>query len=503
MLRERFIMNRTIIGAAAFASLALVSGLAQALTPFQTDVATAIDRGLSWLASNGAYSDPPTGSSTYPTEDSVALPMLALLEKRASGNPSDPPSGYSGASTADQQRLRNVAKYIINLTNANGAGFYAYRDGARMMALSGYALTGGPDQGVLGTAITVKAAMDLLVNRALAAQNGAGYFCYNNGGCNDSSTTQLTSAGLFAAKAYYENLYPGDAHIGTIATALGNARQAYVNNGGQGSDNSSCYALSSSERGHGYHPPNEGYRPSLQQTAAGVYIQLFGGADVNTPNVQAYMEWIKNHYRYSDLDNLRNSWPEAWDYYMWSSFKGTELIRRMGIAPTGTNLGPDSYGTLPAASAPACDVREVHLDPAVVTRPGSLGAGGVGYYSNGGLEQKSQYFDYAHTLLRFQCAGGSAGFFGCNGSPGYWNNYARQAYALLVLQRATGNIVQACDIDHDQDVDTNDLSAIRAGIGQTPNPGGDPRDANGDGKITMNDVRYCTLKCTRASCATQ
>ena len=26
-------------------------------------------------------------------------------------------------------------------------------------------------------------------------------------------------------------------------------------------------------------------------------------------------------------------------------------------------------------------------------------------------------------------------------------------------------------------------------------------DKNGDGKITIYDVRYCTLRCTRASCA--
>jgi hypothetical protein len=58
-----------------------------------------------------------------------------------------------------------------------------------------------------------------------------------------------------------------------------------------------------------------------------------------------------------------------------------------------------------------------------------------------------------------------------------------------------------CDIDLDGDVDTVDLGLIRSGIGQTP-AAGDPRDANFDGKITINDVRACTLKCTRAGCAT-
>ena len=101
----------------------------------------------------------------------TGLPMEALLEKRASGNPLDPPQGYNGASATDQARLRSAATYIINQTAANGAGFYAYRDGSWMFALAGYALTGGPDKSAgLGTTIDIKTAMDMLVDRTLANQ---------------------------------------------------------------------------------------------------------------------------------------------------------------------------------------------------------------------------------------------------------------------------------------------------------------------------------------------
>ena len=62
--------------------------------------------------------------------------------------------------------------------------------------------------------------------------------------------------------------------------------------------------------------------------------------------------------------------------------------------------------------------------------------------------------------------------------------------------------VDKCDIDTDGDVDSVDLGLIRAAIGQTP-AAGDPRDGNADGKITINDVRYCTIRCTRTNCATQ
>ncbi len=168
----------------------------------------------------------------------------------------------------------------------------------------------------------------------------------------------------------------------SIAAALALTKQAYELNAGTGSDNGSCGVLTATERGHGYHTPSEGYNPSLQQTASGVYIQLFGGSNVNTPMVQHYMEWIKNRYRYTDLDSMGNSWPVlSWSYYMWSSFKGMELIRQAGIAPLPGNLGPDSYGLLPAASAPACNQRQEHKDPAAVARPPSFGAGGAGFYS--------------------------------------------------------------------------------------------------------------------------
>jgi hypothetical protein len=69
-------------------------------------------------------------------------------------------------------------------------------------------------------------------------------------------------------------------------------------------------------------------------------------------------------------------------------------------------------------------------------------------------------------------------------------------YDLTINSRIT-----VCDVDSDGDVDSIDVGLIRSAIGQTPTTG-DPRDGNVDGKITINDVRFCTLRCTRTSCAT-
>ena len=69
----------------------------------------------------------------------------------------------------------------------------------------------------------------------------------------------------------------------------------------------------------------------------------------------------------------------------------------------------------------------------------------------------------------------------------------------ILFDLTVNSLQTSCDVDKDGDVDINDLNLIRAAIGQTP-AANDPRDANGDGKITINDVRACTFKCSKASC---
>jgi len=464
----------------------LGSAKLSAITAFETDVTTAIDRGIEWIANNGGF----TGGAG----DATGLVMEALLEKRASGLPSDPPQGYSGASPTDQARLRTAAMYILDQVNETTV--YSYRDGAFMFALSSYALSGGPDKSVLAPAnadfLTIKQAMDALVDRILGSQHKAstgypnainqGYWGYTTDSSEDSSTTQFAVAGLAAAKTFYTSALFADqpfadaARVTQIDTALALTKTAYELNARQNSDNGNCNILSATERGHGYR--RAAYVPSLQQTASGIYIQLFGGSNLNTPGVQHYIEWLRNRYRYTDLDSLGNSWPgNSWAYYLWSSFKGMELIRISGQVPNAGNLGPTDLGTLPAASAPACVVRQEHKVTAAVARPASFGAGGVGFYS---AESQSQYFDYAHEILSHQCydgvppTNGTDGYFGCNSSPGNWEQWSHQAYQILVLQRATGG--GCVDTDGDGICDSQDNCPAVA----NPNQADSDHDGIGD-----------------------
>mgnify|MGYP001123562205 CR=1 FL=1 len=101
MLRR--IVGKSLGSVVVAGALSLCAVSAQAQTNFDKDVGTAIDRGIEWLANNGAFNNPSSAG------DASGLAMLALLEKRASGDPTDPPQGYDGASATDQARLRSAA----------------------------------------------------------------------------------------------------------------------------------------------------------------------------------------------------------------------------------------------------------------------------------------------------------------------------------------------------------------------------------------------------------
>ncbi len=72
--------------------------------------------------------------------------------------------------------------------------------------------------------------------------------------------------------------------------------------------------------------------------------------------------------------------------------------------------------------------------------------------------------------------------------------------APVLDEIAINSLVSSCDVNNDGVVDLTDIGLIRSAIGQTPTAN-DPRDANGDGKITVLDARACVAKCTRAACA--
>ena len=431
-----------VLGLVAFST----SAQAQ-ITNFSQDVASSIDAGLGWLDAQGAFNNPSSAG------DAAGLVALALLEKRDGADQRAVTIGYAGANAADQARIDRVMAFIIaRSTNAN---FGAYRDGADMMSLVVYLRTGGPN------AAGALAAANNIVDRIARNQNGAGYWCYTNGACNDSSTTQLVNAGLAAARGLYND--PAFADPGRLATVnqlTANSRQGYVNNGRAGD-------LGNFERGHGY---NSGNAVSYQQTASGLWGMIIGGADLNDDMVQRYLTWLRNHYKYDSINPHRNSWTQSYHYYLWSSTKAYTFIEDSGVVPNGNNLGTDAIGALPAGDAPAWNERATHIDPANAPRV-RWGNDAAGFYLDQ-HEPARWYFDYAYTLMQYQAQNGQ---FGLPNGMSRWNNYSSQAYALLVLLRSVGG--GCVDTDNDGICDGDDNCA------QVANPLQEDIDQDGIGDI--------------------
>lgn len=457
--------RKSILAMCAGLALTLAAGSASAaLTKFEQDVSDTIDRGLAYLTTVGAFNNPSAAG------DASGLAMLALLEKRVSGNQTDPPAGYSGASDADKALLRTAAAYILD--EVNETNFYSYRDGAWLMALSMYRLTGGPDKGEVAeipdTAdyMTINEALAALVDRVVTNQGtNPNMWSYNYPG-GDSSTTQFTVAGLSSVKGVYLSSQYADAtRLAAINNALTKARISY---GGDtpptgfarpGFEYSSygCGVLSPTERGFAY---SAGSTPSIQQTASGLWVQLAGGSGPNTPMVQNYVEWLRNRYVWSE-PSFSPFYGVSYWYYLWSSFKGMQLLRQLG---GGTALA-NTVGTLAPEAAPACTFRQLHKVPG-------------GDYADA---PAGQYFDYATAIMEHQCkTGAGTGDFSCGPDSGSWDGWGdRNPYAILVLQRSTGG---ACtDIDNDGICDGEEEQPPEGG-------GGAACDINSDGKVTYNDV---------------
>jgi len=74
---------------------------------------------------------------------------------------------------------------------------------------------------------------------------------------------------------------------------------------------------------------------------------------------------------------------------------------------------------------------------------------------------------------------------------------------LLCLSMGFSSLAQAaaCDVDTDGDVDRLDISLIISARNTPAGGPDDPRDANGDGTITVLDARACIRQCNLAGCA--
>ena len=482
-----FGMRRVALALAAMIFTASI-GSAQT-TPFSQDVAEGINRGLQYLRVSGALNT---------CHNTNGLVLLALLEKRQSADWTAPINGYANSDPADQAAAMTTVGFILNNTCGRGVPqINTYYRGQNLMALALYARTGGPE--IAGAAHTLRSGIDTIVNGLVTGQTSSGFnsgFWGYGGGGDDSSTTQFAVAGLAAAKGYYLDVLaanPADAgaaaKLTSINTALDRTEQGYKDR----------QQMSGTWTDGGFGYRTSGYNASYQQTASALWGTLLGGAGLNEPAVQKYLNWQYKHYNYQTIDAAYNSWKQSYYYYMWSSSKAYTLLEESGTAAAAGNLDTASLGTNPAGPIvlDRAGNRLAQRNPALDSRVASFGPGGAGYYDHP-TESPRWYYDYAYTILTHQ---GANGRFNAttNANAGYWDTYDGQAYAILVLERALGG---AC-VDGDEDgicddddncpaVDNNDqVDGDEDGEGDACDacPADAENDEDGDG--VCGDVDAC------------
>ena len=73
---------------------------------------------------------------------------------------------------------------------------------------------------------------------------------------------------------------------------------------------------------------------------------------------------------------------------------------------------------------------------------------------------------------------------------------------ILTLGAAQAQVSIKCDVNGDRVIDQTDINIIKLSRNLPASGANDPRDVNGDGRITIADVNICTKRCTRPACST-
>jgi len=389
-------------------------------TPFGDRVYQSVERGLAWIRAqlaDGQYG----GNAT-------AIGGLAILGRRSSSDWGAPERGYGQSSRQDKNRLRTMARSIINSDPAllNEGPANSYLTGTNVTFLSKYLATGGPDN--VDAAVSVRVAIERGVDQLLSAQAGADdNACIANSWnytetleTGDTSTTQTVLMGLSAATRHVQDALDS---VGDMGRYLDSAQN---DDGGFGYR--ACMNMTS----------------TTSMTAAGINIHLLTGQDGLDPRIQSAMDWLRINYRYDD--HVAGDYPQSYYYSLWAVAKALEAMTSNGR----DGVWGDDVG---GARTPAGD----------------------GFPE----EPAGWYYDFAYTLVQTQT---NQGNWPCEAPRGCWQAHAATAFSLLVLQRSLGGICG--DESGDQD-------GICQGDDNCPNianPEQRDRDNDGVGDVCDNCV---------------
>jgi hypothetical protein len=334
--------------------------------------------------------------------------------------------------------------------------------------------------------------------------NPSGTLDYQVNG-NENITGNMSKAGIGLQGLHFLGVPIGDSRVTDVRDYLS---RNWINQVDGGLD-FNCGGTPGRNRGCGYAMFNafKGLKAYGIQTLAGVTRPAGPGT---IPAGDWYADYVDNLLANQKLpgDPARGDWQDTAPGNMaFSCCSGNEpagitslallilspvafvlpdpgLFSTVGLSPaTATNpVGTDHTLTARALSSAKQPVPGVTIDFRVLTGP-NAGKTGSDVTDAAG-EAHFTYHDDAGVVGTDTIQA----FIGTSLS----SNIVEKNWVVDVLR---------CDADGDADVDKNDLAIIRKASRTNASSPTDPRDGNGDGKINAADVRYCTLRCTRAACA--
>jgi hypothetical protein len=408
------------------------------------------------------------------------------------------------------QRVTNALVWGQSDAGTGRGGWYysleagTLSDGSTM----GWALLGLIDAGAAGATVPAfaKTEFDMVLNvPGQQLNNPSGTLDYQVNG-NENITGNMSKSGIGLQGLHFLGVAAGDSRVTDVVGYLSRNWNAQVDGG----LDFGCGGVPGNNKGCGYAMFNtfKGLRAYGIPTLPGVTRPAGPGT---IPAGDWYADYVDNLLANQKLpaDPTRGDWQDVAPGNMaFSCCSGNEptgitslallilspvafvlpdpgLFSTVGLSPeTATNpVGTDHTVTARALSSAKQPVPGVTIDFRVLTGP-NAGKTGSDVTDAAGEAHFTYHDDGGAGTDRIQAFIGTA----------LSSNIVEKHWVEDVLR---------CDADADQDVDLDDLRIIRAATRTDASGPTDPRDGNGDGRINAADVRYCTVRCTRAGCATE
>jgi hypothetical protein len=453
---------------------------------------------------------PCTGLSAQTTSDPGYENGIALLPFAGSGALNRTVTEVATANVAGKtygeilQRMVNASIWGQNDSGTGRGGwYYTFNSTSSDGSTNGWELLGLLDAAAAGA--TVPAWVKTEWALALAAGlNDNGSFDYQaNGNRASYGSVNVAKAGVGVQGMFFADRLDTDPDLALAKTYIGtrwaNAAlgQSFACSGG--TYNKGC--------AYGMFNVFKGFKLYNIQTLAGVNRPAGPGTIPSDDWYADYVDWL-----ITNQTNPTATTGGNWGPLVFSSQTTNEpaeaALALLMLAPTALVLPDETRFASVGLKHGSPLTTDPQTNP-VTTPPGTHTVTGIAEASNGN--------PIPGVTITFRVTSGpnagatGTGQTGANGQATftYTDNGGAGSDTIQAFVGALSSnvvvknwvvVVATCDIDKDSDVDMNDVNAVRAGIGQVP-AAGDPRDATLDGKITINDVRACILRCTRASCA--